>query len=88
MNTKIQKTYEALFLLEDLREILRETSPEHEFSVEQEEKFKNILSSATSILGEIEAEEEGKLDQFTEGESTVGTRSTRVPLKYIGKRSS
>jgi Sep-tRNA:Cys-tRNA synthetase len=83
MNTKIQKTYEALFLLEDLREILRETSPEHEFSVEQEEKFKNILSSATSILGEIEAEEEGKLDQFTEGESTVGTRSTRVPLKYI-----
>jgi len=54
MDSRIQKTYEALFALEDLREILRETSPEHKLNKEQEEKFKKILSELKKSLEGIE----------------------------------
>jgi len=57
VNPRVQKTYEALFLLEDLREILRETSPEHKLNREQEERFKKILSELKKNLEEIENNE-------------------------------
>lgn len=51
---QVQKTYEALFALEDIREILRQTSPKHKFNKEQKEKFKKILSELKKTLEEIE----------------------------------
>lgn len=44
MDIRIQKVYEAEFALEELRELLRNTSPDHRFSSVQEEKFQRILS--------------------------------------------
>lgn len=48
----IEKIYRALFCLEDLREILRETAPEHRLSDEQRERFGSILNEITMILGD------------------------------------
>ena len=54
MNIRAQKTYEALFALEDLREILRATAPVHELNDEQQERFNKILKSLRGTLDEIE----------------------------------
>ncbi|MBE0515904.1 MAG: O-phospho-L-seryl-tRNA:Cys-tRNA synthase [Methanophagales archaeon] len=48
----IEKIYRALFCLEDLREILRETAPEHRLSDEQRERFGSILNEIKMILGD------------------------------------
>ena len=53
MDLKTQKMYEAFFALEDLREILRQTTPNHEFNVDHEKDFERILKEIESIIGEI-----------------------------------
>jgi len=57
MTTKIvEKTFEALFALEDLREIWRKTAPFHNLTKEQKEEAKAILNKVRKILDEIEGE--------------------------------
>jgi len=51
----IEKIYKAMFCLEDLREILRETAPGHHLSYEQQSKFESILSEIKTILGDEKA---------------------------------
>lgn len=51
---KTQKIFEALFALEDVREILRETTPFHEFNDEQRKRFKEKVAEIKSILDELE----------------------------------
>jgi Sep-tRNA:Cys-tRNA synthetase len=50
---KIQKTYEALFALEDLREILRQSLPTG-LSKDQREDFSKILGNVKTIVAELE----------------------------------
>lgn len=50
---QIQKTYEALFALEDLREIFRQSLP-REFTDKQAEDFKETLTRIKTIIGDLE----------------------------------
>jgi hypothetical protein len=45
---QIQKTYEALFALEDIREIFRQSLPIG-FDEKQKEQFSNMLNRATNF---------------------------------------
>jgi len=57
MTTKVvEKTFEALFALEDLREVWRRTAPFHYLTEEQKEGVKAILNRARRDLEEIEGE--------------------------------
>jgi len=57
MTTKmVEKTFEALFALEDLREVWRRTAPFHNLTKEQKEGVKAILNRARRALDEIEGE--------------------------------
>lgn len=56
MREKIaEKTFEALFALEDLREILRKTAP-FDLTKEQVEEARKILVKVRKTLDEIEKE--------------------------------
>ncbi len=48
----IENIYRALFYLEDLREILRETAPEHHLSEEQRTKFDHIADELQAMVDE------------------------------------
>jgi Sep-tRNA:Cys-tRNA synthetase len=61
MDLRSQKIFEALFALEDLREILRETSPSHELNDERQMRFDSILEGVRRTLDEI-AEGRGKAE--------------------------
>jgi Sep-tRNA:Cys-tRNA synthetase len=50
----VEETFEALFALEDLREILRKTAPFHNLTEEQKEEVKAILNKVRKALDEIE----------------------------------
>jgi len=52
----VEETFEALFALEDLREVLRKTAPFHNLTEEQKEEVKAILSKVRKALDEIEEE--------------------------------
>jgi len=52
----VEKTFEALFALEDLREVWRRTAPFHNLTKEQKEGVKAILNRARRALDEIEGE--------------------------------
>lgn len=52
MDLQAQRIYKALFALEDLREILRKTAPEHSFNVEEKKDFEGILKEVEIILSE------------------------------------
>ncbi|MEM2936883.1 MAG: hypothetical protein QW231_06890 [Candidatus Bathyarchaeia archaeon] len=52
----VEKTFEALFALEDLREVWRRTVPFHNLTKEQKEEVKAILNRARRALDEIEGE--------------------------------
>lgn len=43
MNKVINKTFNILFKIEDLRQIWRDTTPMHELTLEQKEKVKKLL---------------------------------------------
>jgi Sep-tRNA:Cys-tRNA synthetase len=51
-----KSTFEALFAIEDLREILRETAPFHKLTNEQKRQVRDILSRIKKALDEIEGE--------------------------------
>ena len=50
---QIQKTYEALFALEDIREIFRQSLPAG-FDEEEQEKFSGTVARIKSILADLE----------------------------------
>jgi len=52
-NLQIQKTYETLFALEDLREIFRQSLPTG-FNDKQQEEFSNTVHRIKSIISELE----------------------------------
>jgi Sep-tRNA:Cys-tRNA synthetase len=52
----VEKTFEALFALEDLREIWRKTAPFHHLTKEQKEEAEAILNRVRKALDEIEGE--------------------------------
>jgi len=52
----VEKTFEALFALEDLREVWRRTAPFHNLTKEQKKVMKTILNRARRALDEIEGE--------------------------------
>jgi hypothetical protein len=52
----VEETFEALFALEDLREVLRKTAPFHNLTKEQEKEVKAILNKVRKALDEIEGE--------------------------------
>lgn len=51
----VKKTFEALFAMEDLREILRKTAP-FDLTKEQAKEAKKILAKVRKALDEIEGE--------------------------------
>jgi len=52
----VEETFEALFALEDLREVLRKTTPFHNLTEEQKKEVKTILNKVRKALNEIEGE--------------------------------
>jgi len=50
----VEKTFEALFALEDLREVLRKTTPFYNLTEEQKEEVKTIVLKVRKALDEIE----------------------------------
>jgi Sep-tRNA:Cys-tRNA synthase (EC 2.5.1.-) len=81
----IQKIYKAMFYLEDLREILRETAPDHRLDEGQREKFKNILNSVKDTL----SEEEGKKIRYITDKIELRTREEDFinidPIQVAGR---
>ena len=54
MSIRIQKTFEALFALEDIRQIFRESLPTG-FDAEEEALFRQRVAEIKTILGDLEA---------------------------------
>ena len=52
----VEETFEALFALEDLREVLRKTAPFHILTEEQKKEVKAILNKVRKALDEIDEE--------------------------------
>ena len=52
----VQETFEALFALTDLRQIFRETTPNHQLSDEQKQKVKEIIEKVRQSLDVVEEE--------------------------------
>ena len=84
---QIQKTYEALFALEDLREIFRQSLPAG-FDEEEQEKFsgtvariKNIISDLESGRGLPACTRVGKLDARTREEEFINIH----PIQAAGR---
>jgi Sep-tRNA:Cys-tRNA synthetase len=59
MDIRTQKIFEALFALEDIRELMRESAPKHEFAEEQKRKFADTLSEIRKTLDELEGKRGG-----------------------------
>ena len=54
MDKQVEKTFESLFLLEDLREIWRKAVPEHKLIEEQKKQVNEILNKIRKNLDDIE----------------------------------
>ena len=52
----VQETFEALFALTELRQVLRETKPTHKLNEEQKEKVRKIIEDVRRSLSIIEEE--------------------------------
>jgi len=52
----VEKTFEALFALEDLREVLRKTTPFHNLTKDQRGEAKAIVLKVRKALDKIEEE--------------------------------
>ena len=52
----VQETFEALFALTDLRQIFRETKPDHKLNDEQRKKVEEILKNVRRSLDIVEKE--------------------------------
>ena len=53
MSIETQKIYEAEFLLENMREILRRTAPDHRFSEEERKEFDENIKKLDKIVEEM-----------------------------------
>lgn len=73
MSIKTQKIFEAEFLLEDMREILRQTSPHRTFSKDYEIKFNEKLKKLSEIVEEL------RTDEYTE--SKIKYITNRIELR-------
>ncbi len=56
MDKLTKKTFEALFAIEDLREILRKTAPFHKLTDEQKEEARVIIARIRRAIDELEGE--------------------------------
>jgi len=54
MSTRIQKTFEAIFALEDIRQLFRESLPTG-FDADEEAAFREKIAEAKAVLADIEA---------------------------------
>ncbi len=52
----VRETFEALFALTELRQVLRETKPTHKLNEEQKEKVRKIIEDVRRSLSIIEEE--------------------------------
>lgn len=52
----VEKLFNSLYQLTDLRQIFRETSPNHELTKDQEKEMREILKKVRNNLEEIEEE--------------------------------
>ncbi len=52
----VERLFESLYRLTDLRGIFRETAPGHELSEEQKEEVKEIIDEVRENLDSIEGE--------------------------------
>jgi hypothetical protein len=53
---QVEKTFEALYTLEDLRELWRRTAPFHQLTPEQKSKADMLIQKARNALDQIERE--------------------------------
>ncbi|MDD4093589.1 MAG: O-phospho-L-seryl-tRNA:Cys-tRNA synthase [Methanothrix sp.] len=84
---QIQKTYEALFALEDIREIFRQSLPSG-FSVAEQKQFDDAIARVKGILTDLEAgsgkpacTRVGKLDARTREEEFINIH----PIQAAGR---
>ena len=54
MSKETESLFRVLFALEDVREILRETAPEHKLDENQKKKVKAALEKARKMLQVLE----------------------------------
>jgi Sep-tRNA:Cys-tRNA synthetase len=54
MDIRTQKLFEALFALEDIRELMRETAPAHDLGGEQKQRLEATLADVRKTLDEFE----------------------------------
>lgn len=52
----VEKMFEALFAMEDLREVLRRTAPFEKFTEEHKKEMREALRQARKALDDIESE--------------------------------
>jgi Cys-tRNA synthase (O-phospho-L-seryl-tRNA:Cys-tRNA synthase) len=84
---QIQKTYEALFALEDIREIFRQSLPAG-FDEKEQEEFSNTITRVKSIISDLEKGEGnpacirvGKLEPRTREEEFINIH----PIQAAGR---
>ena len=53
---QVEKTFQALYALEDLRELWRKTTPHHKLTQEQKRQAKAFLAEVRKALEQIEEE--------------------------------
>ena len=53
MRQSVDKTFEALFLLEDLRQVWRDTAPLHKLTPEQKSHAQKILCQVKECVDEM-----------------------------------
>ncbi len=54
MDIRSQKIFEALFKLEDLRQIIRDSAPGHDFSDEEDKRFESTIADLRNTIDELE----------------------------------
>ena len=55
MTDEADALFSAMFALEDVRELLRETAPKHRLSEEQKKAYKEALDKAKAAIAKLEA---------------------------------
>jgi hypothetical protein len=53
---QVEKTFQALYALEDLRELWRRTTPHHKLTPEQRREAKALISKVRTAIDQIERE--------------------------------
>ena len=53
---QVEETFQALYALEDLRELWRKTTPHHKLTPQQKREAKELISKVRKALDKIEKE--------------------------------